>query len=227
VIKTININKLFDKIEVKTRALENINIEINNGEFIAITGPSGSGKTSLLNLIGLLDTIDSGNLFFDGVNVSNLNERARTKFRRENIGFIFQDFNLIEELTIFENIELPLLYLGIKPKERKSKVLNLLEKINLQHKKKSYPKELSGCQQQKVAIARAVISSPKIILADEPTGNLDSHSSEEIISLLQELNSEGATILIVTHSALCAEKSQRIIRIFDGKIVTENITKPN
>jgi len=227
VIKTININKLFDKIEVKTRALENVNIEINNGEFIAITGPSGSGKTSLLNLIGLLDTIDSGNLFFDGVNVSNLNERARTKFRRENIGFIFQDFNLIEELTIFENIELPLLYLGIKPKERKSKVLNLLEKINLQHKKKSYPKELSGCQQQKVAIARAVISNPKIILADEPTGNLDSHSSEEIISLLQELNSEGATILIVTHSALCAEKSQRIIRIFDGKIVTENITKPN
>ena len=226
-IKTININKLFDKIEVKTRALENVNIEINDGEFIAITGPSGSGKTSLLNLIGLLDTIDSGNLFFDGVNVSNLNERARTKFRRENIGFIFQDFNLIEELTIFENIELPLLYLGIKPKERKSKVLNLLEKINLQHKKKSYPKELSGCQQQKVAIARAVISSPKIILADEPTGNLDSHSSEEIISLLQELNSEGATILIVTHSALCAEKSQRIIRIFDGKIVTENITKPN
>lgn len=226
-IKTININKLFDKIEVKTRALENVNIEINNGEFIAITGPSGSGKTSLLNLIGLLDTIDSGNLFFDGVNVSNLNERARTKFRRENIGFIFQDFNLIEELTIFENIELPLLYLGIKPKERKSKVLNLLEKINLQHKKKSYPKELSGCQQQKVAIARAVISNPKIILADEPTGNLDSHSSEEIISLLQELNSEGATILIVTHSALCAEKSQRIIRIFDGKIVTENITKPN
>jgi len=227
VIKTININKLFDKIEVKTRALENVNIEINDGEFIAITGPSGSGKTSLLNLIGLLDTIDSGNLFFDGVNVSNLNERARTKFRRENIGFIFQDFNLIEELTIFENIELPLLYLGIKPKERKSKVLNLLEKINLQHKKKSYPKELSGCQQQKVAIARAVISNPKIILADEPTGNLDSHSSEEIISLLQELNSEGATILIVTHSALCAEKSQRIIRIFDGKIVTENITKPN
>lgn len=226
-IKTININKLFDKIEVKTRALENVNIEINDGEFIAITGPSGSGKTSLLNLIGLLDTIDSGNLFFDGVNVSNLNERARTKFRRENIGFIFQDFNLIEELTIFENIELPLLYLGIKPKERKSKVLNLLEKINLQHKKKSYPKELSGCQQQKVAIARAVISNPKIILADEPTGNLDSHSSEEIISLLQELNSEGATILIVTHSALCAEKSQRIIRIFDGKIVTENITKPN
>ena len=226
-IKTININKLFDKIEVKTRALENVNIEINNGEFIAITGPSGSGKTSLLNLIGLLDTIDSGNLFFDGVNISNLNERARTKFRRENIGFIFQDFNLIKELTVFENIELPLLYLGIKHKERKSKVLNLLEKINLQHKKKSYPKELSGCQQQKVAIARAVISNPKIILADEPTGNLDSHSSEEIISLLQELNSEGATILIVTHSALCAEKSQRIIRIFDGKIVTENITKPN
>jgi len=227
VIKTININKLFDKIEVKTRALENVNIEINNGEFIAITGPSGSGKTSLLNLIGLLDTIDSGNLFFDGVNISNLNERARTKFRRENIGFIFQDFNLIKELTVFENIELPLLYLGIKHKERKSKVLNLLEKINLLHKKNSYPKELSGCQQQKVAIARAVISNPKIILADEPTGNLDSHSSEEIISLLQELNSEGATILIATHSTLCAEKAQRAIRVFDGKIVTENIIKPN
>lgn len=226
-IKTVNITKLDDNIEVKSKSLENINIEINRGEFVAIYGPSGSGKTTLLNIVGLLDSQDSGGLFFDGVNISNLKERARTKFRRENIGIVFQDFNLIDELSVFENIELPLLYLGVNSKERKNRVNILLEKINLVHKKDSLPVELSGCQQQKVAIARAVITNPKIIIADEPTGNLDSASGEEIIALLQELNSEGFAVLMVTHSATYAEKGHRQIQLFDGKIVTENLKSTN
>ncbi len=222
---TKNLYKVFKTSEVETTALRNIDLDIKPGEFVAIMGPSGCGKSSLLNLFGLLDEPTSGNIFFNGTEVSNFKEKQRTLLRKGNIGFIFQSFNLIEELTVSQNVELPLYYLGFSAKQRKLKSDEILEKMNILNRKSHYPQQLSGGQQQRVAIARAVVSNPKLVLADEPTGNLDSENGEQVMNLLKELNKEGTTIIMVTHSAEDAEKADRIINLFDGQVVTENIRK--
>jgi putative ABC transport system ATP-binding protein len=222
-IKTNNLIKVFRTDEVETTALNNVNLEINEGEFVAIMGPSGCGKSTLLNIIGLLDNPSDGELHFNGYQVENYTERQRTNLRKENIGFVFQSFNLIDELTVFENVELPLLYLKVSSSERKRRVNEALERMNIAHRAKHFPQQLSGGQQQRVAIARAVISNPKLILADEPTGNLDSANGEEVMNLLTQLNEEGTTIVMVTHSPSDADRSHRIIQLFDGHVVTENM----
>jgi len=222
-IKTIDLVKVFRTDEVETTALNKVNITVEKGEFVAIMGPSGCGKSTLLNILGLLDTPTAGDYFFDGVEVSKFKEKQRTALRKGNIGFVFQSFNLIDELTVYENVELPLLYLKENAGERKRKVNEVLERMKISHRKKHFPQQLSGGQQQRVAIARAVVTRPKLILADEPTGNLDSVNGEEVMALLTELNSEGTSIIIVTHSPSDADKAHRIVRLFDGHIVTENI----
>lgn len=222
-IKTKNLIKIFRTDEVETTALNNVNLEINEGEFVAIMGPSGCGKSTLLNIIGLLDNPSEGELHFNGYQVENYTERQRTNLRKENIGFVFQSFNLIDELTVFENVELPLLYMKVSGSERKRRVNEALERMNIAHRAKHFPQQLSGGQQQRVAIARAVISNPKLILADEPTGNLDSANGEEVMNLLTQLNEEGTTIIMVTHSPSDADRSHRIIQLFDGHVVTENM----
>ncbi|NOU61330.1 ABC transporter ATP-binding protein [Marinifilum caeruleilacunae] len=222
-IKTKNLIKIFRTDEVETTALNNVNLEINEGEFVAIMGPSGCGKSTLLNIIGLLDNPSEGELHFNGYQVENYSERQRTNLRKENIGFVFQSFNLIDELTVFENVELPLLYMKVSGSERKRRVNEALERMNIAHRAKHFPQQLSGGQQQRVAIARAVISNPKLILADEPTGNLDSANGEEVMNLLTQLNEEGTTIIMVTHSPSDADRSHRIIQLFDGHVVTENM----
>ncbi|MGQ1908467.1 ABC transporter ATP-binding protein [Marinifilum sp. RC60d5] len=222
-IKTKNLIKVFRTDEVETTALYNVNLEINNGEFVAIMGPSGCGKSTLLNIIGLLDKPTEGELHFNEFQVEKYSERQRTNLRKENIGFVFQSFNLIEELTVFENVELPLLYMKVSGSERKRRVNEALERMNIAHRAKHFPQQLSGGQQQRVAIARAVISNPKLILADEPTGNLDSANGEEVMNLLTQLNEEGTTIVMVTHSPSDADRSHRIIQLFDGHVVTENM----
>ena len=188
-------------------------------------GPSGCGKSTLLNIIGLLDNPSSGELHFLDQEVSKYSERQRTNLRKANIGFVFQSFNLIDELTVFENVELPLLYLNIPSSERKKKVEEVLERMKILHRKKHFPQQLSGGQQQRVAISRAVVTNPKLILADEPTGNLDSANGEEVMKLLTELNKEGTSIVMVTHSPSDAEYAHRIVQLFDGHVVTENIKK--
>lgn len=222
-IKTKNLVKVFRTDEVETTALNNVNLEINQGEFVAIMGPSGCGKSTLLNIIGLLDNPSEGELHFNGFQVENFSERQRTNLRKENIGFVFQSFNLIDELTVFENVELPLLYMKVSGAERKRRVIEALERMNIAHRAKHFPQQLSGGQQQRVAIARAVISNPRLILADEPTGNLDSANGEEVMNLLTQLNEEGTTIIMVTHSPSDADRSHRIIQLFDGHVVTENM----
>lgn len=222
-INTKNLIKVFRTDEVETTALNNVNLEINNGEFVAIMGPSGCGKSTLLNIIGLLDNPSEGELHFNGFQVENYTERQRTNLRKENIGFVFQSFNLIDELTVFENVELPLLYMKVSGSERRRRVNEALERMNIAHRAKHFPQQLSGGQQQRVAIARAVISNPKLILADEPTGNLDSANGEEVMNLLTQLNEEGTTIVMVTHSPSDADRSHRIIQLFDGHVVTENM----
>ena len=222
-IKTNNLVKVFRTDEVETTALNNVNLEINEGEFVAIMGPSGCGKSTLLNIIGLLDNPSGGELHFNGYQVENYTERERTNLRKENIGFVFQSFNLIDELTVFENVELPLLYMKVSGSERKRRVNEVLERMNIAHRAKHFPQQLSGGQQQRVAIARAVVSNPKLILADEPTGNLDSANGEEVMNLLTQLNEEGTTIIMVTHSPSDADRSHRIIQLFDGHVVTENM----
>lgn len=222
-INTKNLIKVFRTDEVETTALNNVNLEINKGEFVAIMGPSGCGKSTLLNIIGLLDNPSEGELHFNGFQVENYTERQRTNLRKENIGFVFQSFNLIDELTVFENVELPLLYMKVSGSERKRRVNEALERMNIAHRAKHFPQQLSGGQQQRVAIARAVISNPKLILADEPTGNLDSANGEEVMNLLTQLNEEGTTIVMVTHSPSDADRSHRIIQLFDGHVVTENM----
>ncbi len=222
-INTKNLVKVFRTDEVETTALNNVNLEINQGEFVAIMGPSGCGKSTLLNIIGLLDNPSEGELHFNGFQVENYTERQRTNLRKENIGFVFQSFNLIDELTVFENVELPLLYMKVSSSERKRRVNEALERMNIAHRAKHFPQQLSGGQQQRVAIARAVISKPKLILADEPTGNLDSANGEEVMNLLTQLNEEGTTIIMVTHSPSDADRSHRIIQLFDGHVVTENM----
>ena len=222
-IKTENLKKVFTTDEVETTALNNINLEIKEGEFVAIMGPSGCGKSTLLKILGLLDNPSDGEYSFTGVGVSKFSERQRAQLRKGSIGFVFQSFNLIDELTVFENVELPLLYLKVPTSERKKKVEEVLERMNIMHRRNHFPQQLSGGQQQRVAIARAIVARPKVILADEPTGNLDSANGEEVMKLLAELNEEGTTIIMVTHSPYDANYAHRIINLFDGKIVTENI----
>jgi putative ABC transport system ATP-binding protein len=222
-IKTIELVKVFRTEEVETTALNKVNLSVEKGEFVAIMGPSGCGKSTLLNIIGLLDNPTDGKYFFNGEEVSKFKERQRTNLRKGNIGFVFQSFNLIDELTVYENVELPLLYLKVSPAERRRKVTAVLERMKISHRKKHFPQQLSGGQQQRVAISRAVVTRPMLILADEPTGNLDSANGEEVMNLLTELNNEGTTIVMVTHSPSDADKAHRIVQLFDGHIVTENI----
>ena len=224
-IRTESLTKIFRTDEVETTALNNINLEIKKGEFIAIMGPSGCGKSTLLNIIGLLDNLTQGNYYFDNNEVGKFRENQRTELRKGKIGFVFQSFNLIDELNVYENVELPLLYLKMSARERKSRVDAVLERMQIAHRRKHFPQQLSGGQQQRVAIARAVVASPKLILADEPTGNLDSANGEEVMRLLEELNVDGTTIVMVTHSPAHAERAHRIVQLFDGHIVSENIRK--
>lgn len=220
-IKVTDLNKVFRTEEIETTALDKVSFEIKDGEFVAIMGPSGCGKSTLLNIIGLLDNPTEGSYEFQGTEVSRLKERERTRFRKGNIGFVFQSFNLIDELNVYENVELPLRYLNISASERKRKVTDILRRMNISHRTKHFPQQLSGGQQQRVAIARAVVADPKLILADEPTGNLDSRNGKEVMDLLTELNKEGTTIVMVTHSQRDAASAQRIIDLFDGRIVSD------
>ena len=218
-IKTENLQKIFKTEEVETWALNDVSLEIKEGEFVAIMGPSGCGKSTLLNILGLLDNPSSGSYMLNGTDVSKFTEAQRTNLRKGVIGFVFQSFNLIDELNVFENVELPLTYLGIKKAERKQMVNDMLKRMNISHRAKHYPQQLSGGQQQRVAIARAVITNPKLILADEPTGNLDSKNGQEVMNLLTELNQEGTTVVMVTHSKRDASYAHRIVHLFDGSVV--------
>ena len=218
-IRTENLTRIFRTEEIETIALNDVNINVKDGEFVAIMGPSGCGKSTLLNILGLLDTPTEGKYWLDDEEVGHLKERERTAYRKGRIGFVFQNFNLIDELTVEENIDLQLKYLGIGKAERKERVLEILRKVKLSHRAKHYPHQLSGGQQQRVAIARAVVGKPSIILADEPTGNLDSKNGMEVMQLLSELNEEGTTIVMVTHSKHDATYASRIINLFDGQVV--------
>lgn len=220
-IKVNNLCKVFRTEEIETTALNGVSFEINDGEFVAVMGPSGCGKSTLLNILGLLDNPTSGSYELLGVEMSRLKEKERTKFRKGNIGFVFQSFNLIDELNVYENIELPLRYLNMPASERKAKVTEIMKRMNISHRAKHFPQQLSGGQQQRVAIARAVVAGPKLILADEPTGNLDSKNGKEVMDLLSELNGEGTTIVMVTHSQKDASFAQRTIDLFDGQIVSD------
>ncbi|MBN2429834.1 MAG: ABC transporter ATP-binding protein [Acidobacteria bacterium] len=222
-LKTIGLKKIFTTEEVETSALNSVNLEVQEGEFVAVMGPSGCGKSTLLNILGLLDNPTEGEYYFMDQEVSRFNERHRSRLRKSNIGFVFQSFNLIDELTVFENIELPLLYQGFSSAERKKRVGEVMENMQITHRKNHFPQQLSGGQQQRVAVARAVVGRPKLILADEPTGNLDSTHGDEVMELLTGLNQAGTTIVMVTHSPSYAEYSHRIIHLFDGQIVTENL----
>ncbi|AOH40706.1 ABC transporter ATP-binding protein [Tannerella serpentiformis] len=218
-IKVENLTKYFETEEIQTIALNKVSLEVADGEFVAIMGPSGCGKSTLLNILGLLDNPTEGNYYLDGREVGHLREKERTEVRKGQIGFVFQSFNLIDELNVFENVELPLTYLGIKASERKERVQNILKRMSISHRGRHFPQQLSGGQQQRVAIARAVVANPKLILADEPTGNLDSKNGLEVIRLLNDLHDEGTTIVMVTHSQHDAGFANRIINLFDGQIV--------
>jgi len=224
-IRTENLSKIFRTEIVETTALNKINFGVSKGEFVAIMGPSGCGKSTLLNILGLLDSPTSGRYFFDGIEVTGFSESQRTKLRKGNIGFVFQSFNLIDELTVYENIELPLIAMNIPGSKRKDRVEQILESMRIGHRRKHFPKQLSGGQQQRVAVARALITKPKLILADEPTGNLDSTNGEQVMQLLEQLNADGTTIVMVTHSLSHADRAHRIVNLFDGYIVTERIEK--
>ena len=220
-IQVTNLSKIFRTEEIETTALNGVSLEINNGEFVAVMGPSGCGKSTLLNILGLLDNPTQGSYRLLNTEVSRLREKERTRFRKGNIGFVFQSFNLIDELNVYDNIELPLRYLNISASERKQRVTDMMKRMAISHRAQHFPQQLSGGQQQRVAIARAVVASPKLILADEPTGNLDSKNGKEVMELLRELNSEGTTIVMVTHSQRDAAFAQRTINLFDGKIVSD------
>lgn len=224
-IKTEQLTKVFMTDEIETTALNRVSLEIKMGEFIAIMGPSGCGKSTLLNIIGLLDNPTAGKYFFNGTEVSGFRERNRTDMRKGNIGFVFQSFNLIDELNVYENVELPLIYLRLKASQRKQMVETILERMKIGHRKKHFPQQLSGGQQQRVAIARAVVANPRLILADEPTGNLDSKNGLEVMKLLSGLNKEGTTIVMVTHSERDAGFAHRIVHLFDGKVITEEMKR--
>jgi len=222
-IRTSDLKKIYTTEEVETTALSNVNIEIEGGEFVAVMGPSGCGKSTLLNVLGLLDNPTEGEYHLLDQEVSRFSERQRANLRKANIGFVFQSFNLIDELTVFENVELPLLYLGMSSADRKERVTGVLDQMEITHRQSHFPQQLSGGQQQRVAVARAVVAKPKLILADEPTGNLDSQHGNEVMNLLSGLNENGTTIVMVTHSPAYAEYAHHIIHLFDGHVVTENI----
>lgn len=222
-LKITNLEKIYRTEDIETIALNKLNIDVKEGEFVAIMGPSGCGKSTLLNIIGLLDDADTGSFLFNGEEVIKYNERKRADLRKRNIGFVFQSFNLIDELTVYENVELPLLYLGIDTTERKRRVEEVLEKVQIMHRRNHFPQQLSGGQQQRTAVARAVVNNPKLILADEPTGNLDSKNGNEVMELLINLNEAGTTVVMVTHSEHDARYAHRIIRMLDGQVVVENV----
>ena len=222
-IKLQNIKKVFSTEEIETWALRNVNLEVNEGEFVAIMGPSGCGKSTLLNILGMLDTPTEGTYTLNGKDVGRLSENVRTDIRKGVIGFVFQSFNLIDELDVYENIELPLLYMGMSARERRERVEAIMDCMALSHRRRHFPHQLSGGQQQRVAIARAVVAKPKIILADEPTGNLDSKNGKEVMNLLCELHNQGSTIIMVTHSQHDASYADRIINIYDGEVVEHTI----
>lgn len=222
-IKITELQKFYRTEEVETVALNNLSIEVQKGEFVAVMGPSGCGKSTLLNIIGLLDDLDEGSYKFNDIEVAHFNERKRSDLRKHNIGFVFQSFNLIDELTVFENVELPLIYTKVPAAERKKRVEEVLEKVQIMHRRNHFPQQLSGGQQQRVAVARAVVNNPKLILADEPTGNLDSNNGNEVMQLLTELNEQGTTIVMVTHSEHDARYSDRIIRMLDGQVVMSTV----
>lgn len=220
-IKITNLQKFYRTEEVETIALNNLGIHVKAGEFVAVMGPSGCGKSTLLNIIGLLDDLDEGSYLFNNIEVAKFNERKRSDLRKHNIGFVFQSFNLIDELTVFENVELPLIYTKVPSAERKKRVEEVLDKVQIMHRRNHFPQQLSGGQQQRVAVARAVVNNPKLILADEPTGNLDSNNGNEVMQLLTELNEAGTTIVMVTHSEHDARFADRVIRMLDGQVIME------
>jgi putative ABC transport system ATP-binding protein len=222
-IKISELEKIYRTEEVETVALNKLSVEVKSGEFVAVMGPSGCGKSTLLNILGLLDDPDSGSYKFNDIEVAKFNERKRANLRKHNLGFVFQSFNLIDELTVYENVELPLIYTKVNTAERKKRVEEVLDKMQIMHRRNHFPQQLSGGQQQRVAVARAVVNNPKLILADEPTGNLDSKNGVEVMQLLTDLNEQGTTIVMVTHSEHDARYSHRIIRMLDGQTVTENI----
>ncbi len=224
-IQTIDINRIFSAGQVETKALNGISLSIEKGEFVAIMGPSGCGKTTLLNILGLLDNPTDGTYIFQGQEVTFISERQRAAIRKHNIGFVFQNFNLIEELTVFENVELPLVYQGVPAKVRRERVMATLGQLQIAYKHGMFPQQLSGGQQQRVAVARAMVGNPLLILADEPTGNLDSQNGEEVMLLLEQLNSAGTTIVMVTHSQRDADYARRLVRLFDGKVINEHFRK--
>lgn len=224
-IRTKNLVKIYQTDEVETSALNDLNLEIKQGEFVSIMGPSGCGKSTLLNVLGMIDSPTSGEYFFMDKEIGHLSERGRSDIRKHNLGFVFQSFNLIDELTVYENVELPMLYTKVPSADRKVRVEKLLEEMSLMHRRNHFPQQLSGGQQQRVAVARAIVNHPKLILADEPTGNLDSSNGDDVMRILTKLNEEGTTIVMVTHSQYCAEFGNRIIRMLDGKVVTENLVK--
>ncbi|AKQ44860.1 phosphonate ABC transporter ATP-binding protein [Rufibacter radiotolerans] len=218
-IQITNLEKVYRSDEMHTTALNKVSLHVQEGEFVAVMGPSGCGKSTLLNLLGLLDDPDGGSFLFNGMEVANATEKQRAEARKRNIGFVFQSFNLIDELTVFENVELPLIYMGVNNPERRQRVEEVLEKVQIKHRQNHFPQQLSGGQQQRVAVARAVVNNPKLLLADEPTGNLDSSNGNEVMELLSELNTQGATIVMVTHSEHDARYSHRIVRMLDGQTV--------
>jgi putative ABC transport system ATP-binding protein len=222
-IRTIDLGKVYKGNSIETVALRQINLEVGKGEFVCIMGPSGCGKTTLLNLLGLLDEPSSGKQFFLNEDITRISSHRRALLRRQHIGFVFQNFNLIEELNIYENVELPLLYQGVAPAERKLRVEALLERLQLAHKMQQFPHQLSGGQQQRIAVARAIVGKPKLILADEPTGNLDSTQGQQVMEMLQELNEKGTTIVMVTHSNAATDFCSRVVNLFDGQLVTDSI----
>lgn len=222
-ISTKKLKKVYRTEEVETTALNEVDVKIEAGEFVSIMGPSGCGKSTLLNILGLIDSPSGGEYHFLDHEVSRYSERQRSQLRKNNIGFIFQSFNLIDELTVFENVELPLIYTKVGSRDRKKRVDEMLERMNMMHRRNHFPQQLSGGQQQRVAVARAIVNNPKLILADEPTGNLDSANGNDVMKTLVHLNNDGATIIMVTHSQYCAEFGNRIIRLLDGQVVTENI----
>lgn len=224
-LRTIELTKQYQTDEIETMALNKVSIEIQSGEFVAIMGPSGCGKSTLLNILGLLDSPTSGRYELMGTEVSSFGERQRAQYRKKNIGFIFQSFNLIDELTVFENVELPLVYQKVSSSERKKRVEETLERMQIMHRRNHYPQQLSGGQQQRVAVARAVVNRPALILADEPTGNLDTTHGDEVMKILTELNEEGTTIIMVTHSRHDASFSHRTIHLLDGQLLSEDIKK--
>jgi len=220
-IQINQLQKLYRTEEVETMALNDLSIHVKPGEFVAVMGPSGCGKSTLLNIIGLLDDLDGGSYLFNSIEVAKYNERKRSELRKHNIGFVFQSFNLIDELTVYENVELPLIYTKVPAAERKKRVEEVLEKVQIMHRRNHFPQQLSGGQQQRVAVARAVVNNPKLILADEPTGNLDSKNGNEVMQLLTELNEAGTTIIMVTHSEHDARFADRVIRMLDGQVIME------